>query len=141
VRISARRLALVLVIAAVLGIAVHQALDFILGARDDGPGMGLEIGFVGNLVFILRYAVVPILLIAAGLLAVRRRPATPVEIGVLSIIGGLLGLLAIAAARESAVVVALPVLLVSVIVQTIRAPGAVPREALRREEGASSIEP
>jgi hypothetical protein len=55
VRISARRLALVVLGAAILGVGVYQALRFVLAVRDDGdvPYPRLEIGVVGNLLSIL----------------------------------------------------------------------------------------
>jgi hypothetical protein len=149
VRISARRLALIVLGAAAVGVAMHYAFSFVLGSRNDT--VGLEIGLVGNLVLILLFPLVPILVIVAGILAIRRRPATRVEIVLCCILGGLFGAMGALAAFESLlgpvemftrfdprpaslvwdaapvlgvlVVLVVPVLFVAVIVQTIRAPG------------------
>ena len=98
-RISARRLALIVAAAAVVGVALHQVFNFVLATRHDE--VRLEIGFVGNLVFLLVFYLCPILLVVAGVLAIRRRPATRAELIVVGVLGGLFGVLGILAAFET----------------------------------------
>jgi hypothetical protein len=148
VRVTARRLAIVVLVAAAAAVATYYGLGLVLGLRDDP--IRLEIGAVGNLVYLVVFPLAVVLVIVAGVLAIRSRRASRVEIVVLGIIGGQFVVMGLLAAAEAAldptrynipetatlaliiatcgavaavvVVLAMPTLLVTVIVSTIRAP-------------------
>lgn len=153
---SARRLAIVVLVAAAAAVATYYGFGLVLGLRDDP--IRLEIGAVGNLVYLVVFPLAVVLVIAAGVLAIRSRQARLVEVVVLGVIGGQFVVLGILAAVESAidptaynipetgtmalivaelgavaavlVVLAMPTLLVTVIVSTIRAPRAADSQEL-----------
>ena len=97
-RITARRLALVVLAAAVLAGATCVALQLVYRAR--GAGDGLELGFATPMLYGLLSLLWPILGLDAGILAIRRRQAARAEIVLLMILGAVVLVLALVASLE-----------------------------------------
>lgn len=166
--LTARRLALFVLGAAILAVLVHEALSFVLFVRDDDtPFPRLEIGFVRNLIYLVTLALWPTLLLVAGILALRRRLVTRAEVVLLFVIAGLLVAMVLVGVFESVIepwsrfvefndvssvplavapvlgagmVLAILALLIGVIVQTIRAPRpSASRRAVQDEAATRSV--
>jgi hypothetical protein len=88
VTLTARRLALFVFAAAGLAFLTFVALSYVLG--EHGP---IALGYTGMLTPYLLFLLCPILLLDAGVLAIRRRAATIPEVAVLSALVGILLLL------------------------------------------------
>jgi hypothetical protein len=96
VRLSARRLALFVLAAAVLAFGTMYALGYALSVQ----GSDFVLGVSGVMVYVNVSVLWVILLIDAGVLAIRRRMATKPELVLLIVLGGLVVLLGFAGTLE-----------------------------------------
>lgn len=148
-RITARRLALIVFAAAGVAILGSWGTSTLMTVR----GSGLALGFSGMfLPSILFFVICPILLVNAGVLALRRRAATVPEIVILGILAGSLLVVGLMSAAEpylgalnsdmlfvigvSWMVILLSAVasLVVIVVATIRAPRTATTHALQPAE-------
>lgn len=95
--LTARRLALFVLAGAALAFVVCIVMLVVAAVR----GGAEALGYGGSFLALTLMVLVPILLVLAGVLAIRSRPATRPEIRLLIVLGGSIALVAAIAAADS----------------------------------------